>query len=878
MRREEEQRRLEEEERRQQARLEEEARLRQAQRELGEQLRLQEAKKEQQRKEEQQKEEQRRREERLRQKRLKAEEEARHVKEQPRTAAAGPTAEPDASATAIFVPVEEGAPLKMPVAGPPLGLGREERPPLAESSSSPTSIIGVTSLGLLLPELTPATGSPDESAARLPAGVAPPVVPSSEVTAAELAAEPTASSLRGWGKRLRGALALALGATIRETGKWKDEPRRLLVPAVVLVAVVIISGVVYGIRHRKPSVAKIVTLTLKVTSSPPGATIRIDNEDRGTAPQELALREGTHNVEARMEGYQTAANAVTLNSGEEPQSLALTLQPLPPSLSLLTDVKNARVSFDGGPEQVIKEGEFSRENIVNPSRHTVTVSGQGSEFTIHFSVAPASLPETNPDFSKDLKGSTKLTAVVVASQGAQARVVCNCKPTKLRVDDRPPQEPTRGGFDLTGLSPGHHTLSLEAEGGLLVTDIEVGPSARLKVSLNSDLNAGRLLVRTNEDDVRVFLDGKEQETHTNKNGEWRSPDLEPKDYRVRVEKKGHQTLSEQTVTIHKGENLVAFTLQPVSTRATLAFQGAQPDVEVFLDGDKLGKVAPDGKFSRGDVSPGPHTIELRLEGYIPKQIPRDFTAGQTVALGPDDLSLQKRPPRAGTLAITVVPKPKKVTLVRKGEEGFDVEPGLRQVAAGDYTVKVVWPSGRTDEKQVDLSPGQQLDVPFKLLHGGMQDWENPDSWTKRGNWFIHRGGEFVLYKDGNPAGTFSFTAAYLPSWGHKLQWAVGYKDGNYTLYGLDNKYFYCTQVSGGRRQNVKKTQLAEGMSESVGQFRAYQLRIKIAGGNIVQTLYSGAKSAPLETLVQATPGKFGLLIPNNDEVWIADFDFAPDTY
>jgi hypothetical protein len=68
------------------------------------------------------------------------------------------------------------------------------------------------------------------------------------------------------------------------------------------------------------------------------------------------------------------------------------------------------------------------------------------------------------------------------------------------------------------------------------------------------------------------------------------------------------------------------------------------------------------------------------------------------------------------------------------------------------------------------------------------------------------------------------------------------------------------------------------MSQSAGQLRAYQLRIKIAGGIVVQTLYSGAKNAPLDTPVPATQGKFGLLIPNNDEVWIANFDLAPDTY
>ncbi|MGO9271788.1 MAG: protein kinase domain-containing protein [Terriglobia bacterium] len=123
-------------------------------------------------------------------------EEARWREEQLRTVAAGSKAEADAGATAIFEavgePIGESVPSETPAARPPplgLALGGEAAPPRAEFSGSATAIIGATSLGSLLPDLT-FTASRDESGVRLPAGGEPPVVPASEASATGRVAKP----------------------------------------------------------------------------------------------------------------------------------------------------------------------------------------------------------------------------------------------------------------------------------------------------------------------------------------------------------------------------------------------------------------------------------------------------------------------------------------------------------------------------------------------------------------------------------------------------------------------------------------------------------------------------------------------------------------
>jgi eukaryotic-like serine/threonine-protein kinase len=123
-------------------------------------------------------------EEQVQEKEERRKKEERRVEQQSGTAVAGPEAEADVGATAVFERVEEGASPEIPVAGPRLGIGGEEKPPLAESLSSSTPSMRATSVGRLGPDLT-SIGSFAESAAKLPTGIEPPVVLLGEGAAAD---------------------------------------------------------------------------------------------------------------------------------------------------------------------------------------------------------------------------------------------------------------------------------------------------------------------------------------------------------------------------------------------------------------------------------------------------------------------------------------------------------------------------------------------------------------------------------------------------------------------------------------------------------------------------------------------------------------------
>jgi hypothetical protein len=211
----------------------------------------------------------------------------------------------------------------------------------------------------------------------------------------------------------------------------------------------------------------------------------------------------------------------------------------------------------------------------------------------------------------------------------------------------------------------------------------VGPMPALMAFVNSDANVGSLSVLTNEDNVHVIVDGKEQRLLT-KYGQLRIF-LRTKEHVVRVFKEGYEAEpNEQRVQISKGqETKLAFLVRPPKPMvSSLVIQGAKlAGAQVSLDEKPIGKVQPDGSFSYADISPGDHAIELSLAQHRPQHFPRKFKAGEIVEL--TGIALEKVPQRAaGTLRLVLSPPDSVVTCRRIGDDkpqpiakSLELEPG-----------------------------------------------------------------------------------------------------------------------------------------------------------------------------------------------------------
>jgi serine/threonine protein kinase len=660
--------------------------------------------------------------------------------------------------------------------------------------------------------------------------------------------------------------ALASNATVttqagasRERGRGKRLGWLLASAA----AVVIATAVVYLARHRPVHPGPATVIPLEVQTSPSGARILIDDQDRGNAPVSLGLEPGTHQLKAVLDGYRPATHSVNVAAGS-PRQVELTLQPLPTSLRIYTDFGTGQLMLDGTPAGELADGQFIKDDL-GVGTHSLRLTAHGAETTLDFETPAASMPKLNGPVK-----ARNLECFVIASQGAKALVESSLWKFEVSLDGKATQPAGPTGLELDNLTLGGHDLVVQGLGGeQLNRVIETGPAPSLTIILRSNRDVGTLIVVTREDGVHVFLDGKEQR-HTTLRGQLRILDLKPKEYRVRVFKDGYQQEPERPAQIEKGkETLLAFTLRAIPQSASLIIQGSLPGVEVLLDQNPIGTTGPDGSFSARSVIPGEHTVELRKAGYKSAQIRRNFTAGKTEQLTGRDISLEAAP---GILLVDIAPATTDVTIRRDGDSNASPTSGGRhELPPGPYTIIARWSGGREATQVVQVTAGEVSHVHLMLPRGGMEAWEDPSGWKAEGKWFVREGGGFVLFKPTPLIGRLVFTATLRK--GSRLQWVLNYKsDADYALFEMDSKYFYRSRVINGKIERTEKIRYG------LGENRACTVQIDVAPDSIIHQLDDGKKptvDAWNKTKTDFSGGKFGFLIPKNDIVALSNFSFSP---
>jgi hypothetical protein len=189
-----------------------------------------------------------------------------------------------------------------------------------------------------------------------------------------------------------------------------------------------------------------------------------------------------------------------------------------------------------------------------------------------------------------------------------------------------------------------------------------------------------------------------------------------------VVKEGFQKLPSQEVTIQKGQGAkLIFALQPAPTAASLVIAGATPLAEVLLDGKSLGTIQQDGSFSVSAIKPGAHTIGLRKNLFKPKELQRQFVAGESVRLNANEVALESAVPASPALA-----PPKLVVQALAGAQVIIDGQAVGQVGsngrleitpapAGEHTLEIVAKPYNNFEEKVTLSPGGVTTVAARLL-------------------------------------------------------------------------------------------------------------------------------------------------------------------
>jgi len=637
----------------------------------------------------------------------------------------------------------------------------------------------------------------------------------------------------------------------------------------VLVLVVLVN------QARKRNL--IADVAVQLTTTPAGAAIRVNGEPKCNSNCSVALPPGDYQVTAALDGYQSAAGALKVTA-RQAASLNLQLQPQAQMVRILTDLPQGQVSLDTLPPVDLQDGQVVINNV-QPGQHAVKLTSKTGDASFTIDVAEARQPAiTGPVTARDL------IAVLVSSMGGKARVVTS-SPAKLALNGQAQGDASPAGLDLTGFRPGVNEIAVGEGKDQRTLAENFGPAPMVTAFLKSDVNIGTLIVSTAEDNVRVFLNGKEYPRKTQK-GQLRIPTLGS--VNVRVAKDGFEITGAQTADVKKGsETRLEFKMQALPQVAILQIREATPGAEVLLDQKSIGAVGDDGSFTANSVPPGEHIIELRKDQFLPKRMQRMFVAGRTVALLGGDAVLAAA---VGTVKLTRSPADASVAYRRADEtQGHELKVNQVDLPAGNYifTARAAGFVDRTERIQIGAGETRPLELALAKVvvapppppkNFGIGDFEDPNAWSKQGDVWSHKGGGVIPYKLPTN-GTFTFTVRLLRGGslfrGGRIRWAVQYVDGkNYALFELDRKTLASKVIEGGK--TFDRGKFEHGLND---KDMSYTVQVDVSPGQLVHRIQNGENWLVLDTWKEPgrkfNDGKFAFMVQGGDEIGLSDFKFVP---
>ncbi|MBS1875870.1 MAG: PEGA domain-containing protein [Acidobacteria bacterium] len=612
------------------------------------------------------------------------------------------------------------------------------------------------------------------------------------------------------------------------------------------------------------------TIPVDITTIPPGAAIQLNGETRCKSDCRLNLQPGNYQVTATLDGFDPGATGVTVAAGN-PIVVRMTLTSQTQTVRLFTDLEGGNVVLDGKGVGELQEGQLVLDRVAN-GKHAVRVSGKNGDAAFAFEGDSGKMPVISGPVAV-----TNVMAVVVTSLGTRARVVSSsAAPVKVALNGQPKGEAAGEGLDIKDVPPGAQTLTVgegKDERKLVVT---FGPMPTVTAFLKSDVSTGTLVVSTGEDDVTVWVNGREYRRKTRR-GELRVQTVGPA--AVHVAKPGFQTEPEQRVEVKKGEEVkVAFRLKPLPKLASLQIRNGVPGTQIFIEDRAAGRIGPDGTLSAASLTPGEHAIEARRDGFITRRILRTLREGETLVLHGADIALQSA---TGSIHFVVWPPDAAITYRRADETQthtareatIRLEPGsyIFTAKAQNYlerSERATVVAGESRNVELALDRESRLPPPERPTRAASAvDWSG---WTKQGNAYVRRGGNRVTVRSGPLNGTITFTANLRKGGGlfrgGKLRWFVEQGDG-VSVFELDKKKF----VSRGPDGTRSKQHAAEE------EDRSYTIQVEVTPERIVHRMRVGDSWVTLDSQANhAVPdAKFGFVIPSSDEIAVSDLHYAP---
>ncbi|HUJ21200.1 MAG TPA: PEGA domain-containing protein, partial [Bryobacteraceae bacterium] len=260
-------------------------------------------------------------------------------------------------------------------------------------------------------------------------------------------------------------------------------------------------------------------------------------------------------------------------------------------------------------------------------------------------------------------------------------------------------------------------------------------------------------------------------------------------------------------------------------------------------------------------------------------------------LGPAEIILQ-----GAKVPVRLSVSPAGATVSYKGadNQSHPVTGPTVELEEGQYTFTASAP-GHADASQVvavaagknntvSLTLTAAKKVPARTGPVAFEEWAAATGWKHEGDWWLHRGGNAVLYPAVPTAGTFIFTAlrqGHLLGTG-RLQWVLNYaiEKSSYVLFGVDKKNIHRAEFEGGKK--VKDSDANESLktAAAAGKDLQYSIKIEVSSDSVVTSVQAqGGNWVTVDTWrpsgCNPAEGKFGFYLPGSDEIYISNFSFTP---
>jgi serine/threonine-protein kinase len=649
----------------------------------------------------------------------------------------------------------------------------------------------------------------------------------------------------------------------------------------VVVLLIVAVALFRGTGGETPAGPGLEGVQVALRSEPPAAAIWIAGKQCGIGSCDIDLAAGSYQAEARLLGYQTAVVSFEVSASQtEQKSIALMLEPMAPALYLSSDLESGAVLLDGQPAGKLEDGEFQLDGLA-AGEHTLEITGSGSRAAFTLEIRPGSIPVVHDPIE-----TRSLKAAAVSSLGGGARVYVAGGAAAAFLDGGAANPVPPDGLELRDLAEGTHEITLGAGKDQLNVAFQSSAVPSLAVFLKSDRNVGGLRLETKEDGATVYINGQPYRRKTQRGR--LLVYLVPRNYTVRVEKEGFEPSAEQTIEVVRGEEVnLTFNLAPLPQTAVLIVRNAPPGAEVIADGVRLGAIPANADTGTFRLPAGNHTVSLRKESYKPKELRRDFKAGETVEL---DGALASA---SGVLQIEVEPAGVKalLTLRREGETAErPVTETTLTLPEGNYTA-IARADGYQEFAATIRVVAEQTKVARLTLHREptvssrsvdlLQALRGTPGWAQEGNLLTRRGGEYVTVPQEPVAGIYQFTI--LLQSGRRIEWVVNFQnEKDHVLIQMDGSHFNRIEVIDGKRGKPVRVR------HEVDRDNAMTVRVDVSSDRIVHYLFRNQQWVvldnwqPSEISLRSAGGKtnflqgrFGFRVPSRDKIGISSFTFTP---